>query len=161
MVDIRPMLGQGRVAELDATPGFRVTVFAEGLDNVRFLALGPDGMLYAADQGNDRIVALPDADGDGVVDEIHPFATGLNNPNSLVWHKDAWYVGVPSGVIRLRDSDGDGLADEKTAFIDDYSTRGHNTHTVEFLPDGRMVVSVGFTCNVCNEEDERRGAIVV
>lgn len=161
VVDIRPMLGQGRVAELDAPPGFRVTVYAEGLKNVRFLALGPDGVLYAADRGNDRIVALPDADGDGVVDEIRPFATGLNEPHSLVWHKDAWYVGVPSGVIRLRDTVGDGLADEETALIDDYPSSGHNTRTVEFLPDGRMVVSIGSTCNVCNEEDPRRAAVVV
>lgn len=161
IVDIRPMLGQGRVAELDAPPGFRVTVFAEGLNNVRFLAVGPDAVLYAADRGNSRIVALPDADGNGVADEIRPFATGLNAPHSLVWHKDAWYVGVPSGVIRLRDTDGDGLADEETALIDDYPTSGHNTRTVEFLPDGRMVVSIGSTCNVCNEDDPRRAAIVV
>lgn len=161
IVDIRPMLGQGRVAELNAPPGFRVTVFAEGLNNVRFLAVGPDAVLYAADRGNNRIVALPDADGNGVADEIRPFATDLNAPHSLVWHKDAWYVGVPSGVVRLRDTDGDGLADEETALIDDYPTSGHNTRTVEFLPDGRMVVSIGSTCNVCNEDDPRRAAIVV
>jgi glucose/arabinose dehydrogenase len=161
IIDIRPALGEGQVADLTAPPGFRVTVFAEGLDNVRFLALGPDGVLYAADRGNDRIVALPDADGNGVADEIRPFATGLNSPHSLVWHSDAWYVGVPSGVIRLRDRDGDGAAESQQVLIDDYPTSGHNTRTVDFLPDGRMVVSIGSSCNICNEEDTRRGTILV
>lgn len=161
IVDIRPALGEGEVAALDAPPGFRVTVFAEGLDNVRFLALGPDDVLYAADRGNNRIVALPDADGNGVADEIRPFATDLNRPHSLVWQEDAWYVGVPTGVVRLRDTTGDGTGDERVVLIDDYPTGGHNTRTVEFLPDGRMVVSVGSSCNVCEEDDPRRAAVVV
>lgn len=160
IVDIRPALGEGRVADLNTPPGFRVTLFAEGLDNVRFLAVGPDDVLYAADRGNNRIVALPDADGNGVADEIRPFATELDRPHSLVWHKDAWYVGVPTGVVRLRDSDGDGASDERTVLIDDYPTGGHRTRTVEFLPDGRLVVSVGSSCNVCEEADPRRAAVV-
>jgi len=161
VVNIRPAMGEGRVVDLNAPPGFRVTVFADGLSSVRFLALGPDDVLYAADRGNNRIVALPDADGNGVADEIRPFAVDLNRPHNLVWQEDAWYVGVPTGVIRLRDTTGDGAADERTVLIDDYPTGGHNTRTVEFLPDGRMVVSVGSSCNVCDEADERRAAVVV
>jgi glucose/arabinose dehydrogenase len=70
-------------------------------------------------------------------------------------------VGVPSGVVRLRDTDGDGVADQRETIIDDYPTGGHSTRTVVFLPDGRMVVSVGSSCNACEEEDERRAAILI
>lgn len=155
------MLGDGGEAPVVVPAGFQVNVFAQGLNGPRFMALGPDGVLYVADRGNGRIVALPDANGDGQADTIRLFADGLDAPHSLVWQAGAWYVGVPTGVIRLSDNDGDGLADSREILIDSYPTNGHSTRTVAFLPDGRMVVSVGSSCNVCVEEDLRRAAIVV
>lgn len=161
-VNLAGLWGEGRSAELATPPGFVTNVFAEGLNGPRFIAFGPDGALYVADRGNGRIVALPDANQDGVADELRVFADNLDHPHSLVYQADAWYVGVPSGVIRLVDSDGDGTADQRETLIDDYPTTGaHSTRTVAFLPDGRMVVSIGSSCNVCQEADKRRAAIVV
>ncbi|GAB4580972.1 MAG: sorbosone dehydrogenase family protein [Anaerolineales bacterium] len=153
--------GEGGVAEVQVPDGFKVGVFASGLNGPRFIAFGPDGVLYVADRGAGRIVALPDANGDGVADEVRVFAEGLNQPHSLVFYEGSWYLGVPTGVVRLRDTDGDGKADERTTLIDDYPTGGHSTRTVIFLPDGRMAVSIGSSCNVCEEEDSRRAAIMV
>ena len=159
---ITPLLGSGAEAELQLPPGFEANVFAEGLNNPRFMAFGPDGVLYVADRGNGRIVALPDDNGDGIADEIREFATGLNQAHSLVYHEGAWYVGVPSGVIRLEDGDGDGVAEKRMAVVDNLPTSGsHRTRTVEFLPDGRMVVSVGSSCNACEETDSRRATVLV
>jgi glucose/arabinose dehydrogenase len=71
-------------------------------------------------------------------------------------------VGVPSGVVRLHDDDGDGRADRRESVVDEIPAGGqHTTRTVAFLPDGRMVLSVGSSCNVCEEEDPRRAAIVI
>lgn len=36
---------------------------------------------------------------------------------------------------------------------------GHTTRTIGFGPDGRLYVSAGSTCNVCDEKDERVAAI--
>jgi glucose/arabinose dehydrogenase len=161
-VNFRGVLGGGAVPALTLPPGFQANVFARGLKGPRFMALGPDGTIYVADRGNDRIVALPDADGDGVADEIRVFAANLNAPHSVVYHEGAWYVGVPSGVVELVDEDGDGVAEGRATVVGDLPTSGtHTTRTVLFLPDGRMVVSVGSSCNVCREEDPRRAAILV
>lgn len=161
-LNLSPTLGSGEETSVQLPPGFEANVFALGLDNPRFIAFGPDGVLYAAERGQDRIVALPDRDSDGQADEIQVYAADLNQPHSLVFHDGAWYVGVPSGVVRLMDMDGDGRADNRDILIDDYPTSGaHSTRTVEFLPDGRMVVSVGSSCNVCLEEDPRRAAVLV
>ena len=161
--NVNPAGGRGEagVADITVPPGFTVNVFAEGLNAPRFLNFGPDDALYVADRRNGRIARLPDNNGDGQADSIDTFAGDLNNPHSLVYHQGAWYVGVPNGVVRLVDSNNDGTADERDVLIDDYPTGGHSTRTVEFLPDGRMVVSVGSSCNVCDEEDPRRAAIVV
>ncbi len=160
-VNFAGMGSGGGAANISVPPGFSVNVFAEGLSNPRFLNFGPDGQLYVADRKNGRIAILPDANNDGVADEIRTFAADLNDPHSLVFHEGAWYVGLPTGVVRLQDKDNDGVADTTTTLIDDYPTRGHSTRTVEFLPDGRMVVSVGSSCNVCEEDDPRRAAVIV
>ena len=148
--NFRPAMGSGKVADVTLPPGFTMNVFASGLNGPRFLNFGPDGRLYVADRGNDRIAVLADEDGDGTADSIETFADGLNNPHSIVFHKGAWYVGVPSGVVQLQDTNGDGRADSRVSIVDDLPTSGsHSTRTVEFLPDGRMVVSIGSSCNVC------------
>jgi len=155
-------IGAGGQAGVRVPPGFTVEVFAEGLNGPRHIAFGPDGVLYVAERGAGRIVALPDADGDGRADSIRPVATDLDQPHSLAYHEGAWYVGVPSGIVRMADEDGDGAAETRTAIVDDLPPRvGHTTRTVVFLPDGRMLLSVGSSCNVCTESDPRRAAIVV
>ncbi len=156
----------GFIAPGDETPiqlpgGFEGQIFARDLKGPRFITFSPEGVLHVAERGADRIVALPDANGDGLADEVRVFAEDVESPHSLVFHEGALYVGVPSGVVRLGDSDGDGLSDEQRTLIDDYPTTGHSTRTVIFLPDGRMAVSVGSSCNACEEEDPRRAAVVI
>ena len=48
----------GSRGTLTVPPGFRIEVFAEGLDGVRTLRTAPDGMLYAVLSGEGRIVHL-------------------------------------------------------------------------------------------------------
>ena len=160
-VNLVGILARGELAQIKLPDGFGIGIFAEGLDRPRFIRFGPEGKLYVAERGADRIVVLEDKDGDGRSDAQFVFADNVPNPHSLVFHEGAWYVGVPSGVIRLTDRDGDGQADERVALIDDFPTSGHNTRTVEFLDDGRMVISVGSSCNACEEQDARRAAVLI
>lgn len=159
-VNLAGMAAGGETA-VQLPDGFTAQIFARGLNGPRFITFSPEGVLHAADRGNDRIVALPDGDGDGRADEARVVAENLDSPHSLVFHEGDLYAGVPSGVIRLADRDGDGRFEERTTLIDDYPTGGHSTRTVIFLPDGRMAVSVGSSCNVCEEEDPRRAAVVI
>lgn len=149
------------ISSIDVPAGFKVNLYATGLKGPRFIRFGPDGVLYVAERGAGRIVALADRNGDGSAESLQIFADRLDKPHSLVFHQGAWYVGVPRGVIRLADRDGDGVAERREVLIDNYPTGGHHTRTVEFLPDGRMVVSVGSSCNVCIEKDPRRAAVLI
>ena len=161
-VNIYGVISGGGVADVTVPPGFAADIFAQGLNGPRFMALGPDGVLYVAERGNSRIVALPDDNGDGTADSIRVFADNLNGVHSLAFYQGAWYAGVPAGVIRLQDTSGAGVANSRTTLIDNYPSGGqHNTRTVAFLPDGRMVVSIGSSCNNCEEEDPRRAAILI
>ena len=57
-----------RVAGLQIPAGFVVQRHAEGLDNPRILALGPDGAMYVTQRKPGNVVMLRDVDGDGIAD---------------------------------------------------------------------------------------------
>ncbi|MDA2914199.1 sorbosone dehydrogenase family protein [Acidobacteriia bacterium AH_259_A11_L15] len=150
-------------------PGFELNVFAEGLGPARFMDFGPDGTLYVGTNSRSgQVWALRDTDGDGRADQKAVFADGLSAPHSVFWHDPegrgagGWlYVGETHRVIRLRDTDGDLKADEREVVVADLPAwQQHFTRTVGFGPEGGLYVSVGSTCNVCEEDDPRRAAIL-
>jgi len=159
--DVSALISPSSVSHISVPPGFTVNLFASGLKGPRFIRFGPDGALYVAERGADRVIALEDHNGDGVAEISRVFADRLDNPHSLVFRAGVWYVGVPSGVVFLADRDNDGKAEHREVLIRNYPTGGHSTRTVEFLPDGRMVVSIGSSCNACLEDDPRRATVLV
>lgn len=160
-VNLSGMIGPGGLAEVQVPSGFQFQVYARDLDGPRFIRFGPDGALYAAERGASRIVRLADEDQDGAADSIEAVAGELAGVHSLAFRDDALYTGVPTGVIRLKDTDGDGSYEDRSGIISGYPTEGHNTRTVQFLPTGELVVSIGSSCNSCVEEDSRRAALVL
>jgi len=143
-------------------PGFVISVYAQGLRNPRMLAISPDGQLYVAERGANRIVRLPDVDGNGLADQVEMVADDLNSPSSLAFYQDgSLYVGLTDSIVRLNDLDTSGVFQQRETVIDSLPTQGHNTRTVLFSPDGSsLFVSIGSSCNVCDEDDPRRAAIV-
>lgn len=154
------------IDRISLPPGFGVSVFAAGLRDPRMMARGPDGELYVAERGAGRIVRLPDRDGDGVTDGApaggEVVADGLNAPSSIAFYKDgSLYVGETTRVLRLSAPDESGVFQEREVIVDGLPEGGHSTRTVLFSPDWEtLYVSVGSSCNVCAEADERRATIV-
>lgn len=150
-----------RPQTLNVASGFRVQVFAGGLAGPRLLAFDEHGVLHSTLTRAGAIVALPDRDGDGVADGVVTVHDGLDLPHGLAF-RDGWlYVAETGRVIRLAGS-ADSLARPRRELVVDGlpSGGGHFTRTLGFGPDGGMYVSVGSSCNVCNEGDARRAALV-
>jgi glucose/arabinose dehydrogenase len=143
-------------------PGFAISVYVDGLNDPRFLTIGPDDQLYVAERGAGRILRLPDREGDGQLDEIEVVAEGLARPSSLDFYQDgSLYVGETTRVLRLSDPDEAGAFQKSEVVIPNLPSGGHSTRTVLFSPDfTSLFVSIGSSCNVCLEDDERRAAIV-
>ena len=87
--------------KLSAPAGIAVTYFAKGVGGVRFMALSPDGVVYASQPGSGRVVRLPDANKDGVADSVEAVVSGLAQPHGLAFHKGALYVAATDGVVRV------------------------------------------------------------
>jgi glucose/arabinose dehydrogenase len=163
-VETNDLTRQGVLAneqQLNLPAGFHVKVFAAGINDVRWLGLSPDGVVYATSKSPGRVLILPDADKDGVADKKQVFADGLAGVQGIAFKDGAVYVATETRIVRLQDTNGDGVADKKDVIADDLpGGGGHSTRTIAFSPDGtKLFVSAGSSCNVCKETNEKRAAI--
>jgi glucose/arabinose dehydrogenase len=148
---------------LTAPGGVQIAVFAAGLRKARFMAWSPEGDLVITETNptDGRIVILPDRDGDGAADERVAFAERLRNPHGLAFRDGFLYVAEEGRVARFAWQGGQPAADAPETIVPDLPAgRGHYTRTLGFGPDDKLYVSIGSSCNVCAEQDERRAAIM-
>jgi len=163
LVGVYDDAGFGGRAELVVPDGYEASVFAEGLSGPRFMAVSPDGVLFVAEPGADRVVALPDADADGVADEAVEVGAGFGRAHDIEFTDDgALLVAGESALYGVALEPGGLHEAGRRVIVGDLPTgSGHSTRTVEVLPSGEILLSIGSSCDVCLEEDDRRAAIIL
>ena len=149
-----------------AAEGYAVELFAEGILTARFMRFSPGGALLVSQPRQGKVVhVLPDADGDGRSDGHRVFLEGLDRAQGLDFRDGYLYLAETGAIVRVPIAD-DGPATIRTAGPIERVVEGipagggHWNRTLRFGPDGGMYVHVGSSCNVCEEEDERRAAIL-
>lgn len=148
-------------AELTVPAGFKATVFASGLPGARLMAVSPDGVVYVALQGKGEVVALPDKDKDGKADKAETVLSGLKRPHSLAFQKGYLYIATNPAVLRVKFVNGK-IEGTPENFVElPVSTGGHFTRTLAFDKSGKLYVSIGSSCNSCEEADDRRTTVMV
>jgi glucose/arabinose dehydrogenase len=149
-------------ARIRAADGYAVSLYAE-VPKARFLRPTPTGdLLVSVPREGSILRLLRDADGDGHPDGRNVLLSGLDKPHGMDLH-DGWlYIGEGSAIARVRF---DAQSGETVGAVERI-VRGlpeggnHWTRTVRVGPDEHLYVSVGSSCNVCIEEDERRAAML-
>ncbi len=152
---------------LNLPPGFAISLFAKDLGTPRVLLRDPNGTLLVSIPAQGRVVALPDRNTDGVADETITVLTGLNRPHGLATRcapRCQLYV-AETDQLAVYDYDAATLkAQNKKTLARLPGGGGHFTRTLLFLPppnEGKLLLSVGSSCNVCAERDERRAKILI
>ncbi len=152
-------------AEIKLPSGFKLTTFADGstkhgklLSSPRFMAFDANGNLFVTSAKSGKVLMLPDANKDGVADEVVTVAQGLNYPQGLAFVGDALLVANQDGVVRLKKVNGRWTDPEP--FILNLPTGGHRTKTIKQGPDGYLYINVGSSCNVCIESNPLRATIL-
>lgn len=148
------------VEEIHLPPGFKIEVFASNLGSPRFMAFSPDGVLFATIINGGKVVALPDKNKDGKTYRVITLIQGLNHPHGIAFYKDYLYIGETDEIVRFKYNGFDSPPGKKEVIVPNLPTGSHFTRTVGFGPDGKMYVSIGSSCNICKEKDERRAAIL-
>ena len=139
---------------------FQMTIFAKEVPGARFMTIGPDGHLYLSQPRAGQVVRLIDANKDGKADQIIPVVTGLDRPHGLAFRDGTLYVAGTQKIWRIDQLADGGRAAKVTTLVNNLpDDGGHSTRTILFGKDGKLYVSVGSSCNICEERDPRRAAI--
>ena len=176
----QPYLAKATEFTLNVPEGFEIAVASEGMRRVRFMAMSPDHRLFLTDMydlSDNRKGKIYVLDGFDIATRRFKSRTAyldrLRNPNNVAFHTDAkgetWlYTAVTDALLRYRYNDGDLHPEEEpdtlTTFPDygkSYREGGwHLTRTVIVGGNGKLYVSVGSSCNVCEEKEEVRASIL-
>jgi glucose/arabinose dehydrogenase len=146
-----------------APAGFKVELYASGLENPRLLRTAPNGDIFLAESEPGRIRVFRGMTADGKPEQNSIFASGLKQPYGIAFYplgpNPEWvYIGDTNEVIRFPYHNGDLKASGPSQHIADLpSGGGHWTRAVEFSPDGkRMFVAVGSASNVDDPDTHPR-----
>lgn len=154
---------------LSLPKGFSISVFAEGLDRPRRIAVVPnpkqkrgfDLLVSQSYVGN--VVLLRDSTGAGRADQKFDFASGLNQPYGIAFRAGQVYLAGTDAVFRFPFVAGQTKVEGAGQKIADLTRGGYNNHwTRNLLFDktgNKLFVTVGSSCNVCEETDPQRAAI--
>lgn len=149
-----------------AAAGYTVELFADGVETARFMRFSPGGALLVSQPREGRILhVLPDGDGDGRSEGTRVLVEGLDRAHGLDFRDGYLYLAETGAIVRVPIAD-DGPESIRVAGPIERVVEGippgggHWTRTLRFGPDGGMYVHVGSSCNVCEEEDPRRAAIL-
>lgn len=139
--------------------GFKLEVFADGLINPRVLAVSEDGTLYATRRSVGDVIMLKDTDADGKADVVKTVASRPQMHGIAIDGDKVYLVTVHD--IYVADIRRDGTFGELKRIVDDLPDAGqHADRTLAVGPDGMLYVSVGSTCNACDEPNPENATML-
>jgi glucose/arabinose dehydrogenase len=144
---------------LNLPENFEISVYANGMSSTRSLAFDKNNNIYATDINAGKVYYLPDVDGDSVADDVIEFDRGLKNPHGIVYDEGDLYVAEEGQVVIYKNVNGDIYAEKKVLIPNLPITGGHRTRSL-VIGEDKLYVSVGSSCNLCEEKDERIAAVV-
>jgi glucose/arabinose dehydrogenase len=147
-------------------PGFEVDLLADGLTNPRKIITAPNGDLFVAESGANRVSVLHPGP-DGKLASKNIFADHLRQPFGIAFYPPGpnpqyVYIGNTDSVVRYPYQNGDSQArGPQEMIVPDIpgggrlTGGGHWTRDVVFSSDGKkMFVSVGSHSNVSDDAAE-------
>ncbi|MGB5378048.1 PQQ-dependent sugar dehydrogenase [Muriicola sp.] len=160
---LEPYKGPLPIQNLNLPEGFKIDVFAEGIDGARSMAMGDEGTLFVGTRNEKTVYAIKDTDGDYRADRIMILDSTLEVPNGIAFRDGALFVAQVDRLLRYPNIEANlEIISEPQVVYEDYPTEFHHGWKyIAFGPDGKLYVPVGAPCNICDRtvEDERFGTI--
>lgn len=161
------------VAGITVPDGFEIRLFADKVKGARTIQFDSNGRIIVAQTSQGSIVSLQDKDGDGVAETRKVIAENLDKPHGMTFDCPIddrnlpcyLYLAQRAELGRfLYDAENSALVNyEKLAVLGSSRTDRHFTRSLLFLPSPNehiLLVSVGSSCDVCNEKDPMHAKIM-
>src|SRR5687768_13968014 len=172
--------GSGRSFDLNLPQGFAISVAVQGLKRVRFMAASPDRRIFVTDMYNladnqkGAVYILDDFDAvTRTFKSVKPYLTGLRNPNSVAFFTDEqgvhwFYLALTDHLLRYKYHRGENSPTSSPEVIATFPDYGlsykyggwHLTRTITVGGNRKLYVSVGSSCNACEEKEKVRASIL-
>lgn len=147
------------VKQLKLPNGFRVQKFAEGLGKPRMITVAEDGTVYVTRREPGDVWMLRDTNGDGQADVKQIVAKQPRMHGIAIRGNQMYLTTVRS--IYVADRKPDGTLGQLREIISDLPDGGqHANRTIAFGPDKMLYITVGSTCNACDETNDESATIV-
>src|SRR5688572_731682 len=167
-----------------APVGFTVTMFADGLDNPRWIYVGSNDDIFVAESNTilkgikklgaklsrkiktqnygrsaDRITLFRDANKDGVYESRHVFAKNLNQPLGMLILNSSFYVANTDGLLQFDYKSGDTTLNGNGKKIVSLPAGGYNNHWTRNIiaskKGDKIFISVGSASNIAEHGMKR------
>ena len=148
-----------QLQSLKVPEGYRVAVLARDLPKARHMALGSRGTLFVGSTaGNVYALTL----NGGAVSKQRTIVKGLADSGGVSFHEGYLYVADRTRILRIERAEE--RLDESfsaTPVLDGFPDKArHSSRVMGFGPDGKLYVSIGSPCNVCEANNDEYGTIV-
>ncbi len=162
------------IGPLNIPNSFNISIFAQDLGKVRVLRFDPKGNILASLIDSGRVVAFNDVNGDGkgemktlVIDLRLPHGLALNCDGKLISKGPCDLYIAETDKVSLYSYDPEGVNAIFVKRLFTLPADGYNNHfsrTIEifnYKGGPKLFTSVGSSCNVCNEKDSKRAAVLI
>lgn len=143
-------------APLELPPGFSISIFSKDLPSARVMLIDSLGNMWVSQTKEGKVTLLEVEDGRVV--RQNAIFNNLKRPHGLALDpQDPFllYIAEEDKISRVRIYSEGNLM--KVANLP--AGGRHFTRTIRFGLDGRLYVSIGSSCDTCNEEDPRFASI--
>jgi glucose/arabinose dehydrogenase len=149
-----------RVKGLTVPTGFEVSVFADGMGNPRIMRVTDEGKVYVTDRNNGRLMLLQDTDKDGKADSSKVLLE-MEHIHGIDFYDRKLYVATIKEIYKANIKADGSLGFMKPIITDLPDAGQHHNRTVRFSRDSMMYISVGSTCNSCEETNKEAASMLV
>jgi glucose/arabinose dehydrogenase len=173
-------MANGKSFTLNLPKEFALSVAVEGLNRVRFMAKSPDDRIFVTDMYNltdnkrGAVYILSDFDEQSrTFKKVVTYMKGLRNPNSIAFHTDEngvdwFYLALTDRLVRYKFTRGETAPSSEPQVLATFPDYGlaykyggwHLTRTIVIGTNSKLYISVGSSCNACEEKEEVRASIL-
>lgn len=146
-----------RIKTLKLPSGFSIAKFAE-IENPRMLAVAPDGTVYVSQRTPGTLTMLKDTNGDGAADVQKVVAEKKQLHGVYIDAGKVYFTTVKE--VFVADINADGTLGEPRMIISDLPDAGQHPNRTIAVRDGKLYITVGSTCNACDESTPENATIL-